>query len=69
MDQIFSNIQKDVDYHCKNIDDFNKEILKFLEKTNQDAVDNLSNIVDEISKPVILFIENVGPKPYNPFRN
>ena len=69
MEQVLRDMQKDIDNHCKNIDELNRDILKHLEKTNQDVIENLAKIVDEITTPVNVLIQTIVPKVFNPFKD
>ncbi|WP_396189965.1 hypothetical protein [Flavobacterium sp.] len=59
---------KDIQKHCTNIDNFNKDILYNIDKTNKDVLDNLIKLLgikkEADTEPVI-----VGPLSYNPYND
>lgn len=80
MGDLINNISKDFQKHCKNIDDFNKGLLKDIDKANQDLInavglskaqqdlnDNLKKLLDGIQKP--FSITSAKPAAYNPYRD
>lgn len=80
MDIFLQNILKDIDGHRVNIDNFNKELLSNLDKgnkellqslgiNNDEMMDNLQKMMDGVQQPVHEFVQNIIPKPYNPFKD
>jgi hypothetical protein len=57
---------KDIQKHCTNIDNFNKDILHNIDKTNKEVLDNLINLlgVQQKAKP-----DTVLPQSYNPYND
>jgi len=77
MAEFFQKLFKDIEGQCKNIDDFNKEILKQLGdlnddalkqlgKTNDEVLTNLAHIISEIQNP-INGKPVIGKGGFNPF--
>ena len=75
MAEFFEHLLKDIQGQCKNIDDFNKDILKQigelnedvltqLGKTNHEVLENLVTILSDIQKPIT---GKALPKSYNPY--
>jgi hypothetical protein len=61
MDKFLASLSNDIQKHCKNVDDFNKNVLKDLDKTgieilnnlgktNEEIIANLSNILGGVNK-------------------
>jgi len=71
MDKLFQDISKDVEQHCKNIDQFNKNVIKDIDKAGNDALNLLLNVFslnnDEHHKIPIDTIKTTQPSVYNPF--
>lgn len=79
MAEFFDNIIKEVQTHCNNIDNFNKdlltnidqknqEILSALGKTNQEILDNLVKLFGANKQPVVQSKKGfAAPKSYNPY--
>lgn len=75
MAEFFGNLSKDIQHHCANIDNFNKELLanidnankdmmNNLDKTNKEMLDKLISILSDIQKPIT---GKALPKSYNPY--
>ncbi len=75
MADFFQSLLKDIEGQCKNIDDFNKEllkqignlnedVLKQLGKTNQEVLESLVGVLSDIQKPIT---GKTLPKSYNPY--
>ncbi len=70
MDILLQNLFTDIEEQRINLDNFNKELLENLGKTNEDVVNELQKMMGELQeapKPVISFLQNVVSKPFNPF--
>lgn len=79
MGDFLENLAKDFLKQCKNVDDFNKEILKNIDntnkdilktlgKTNEEIMQNLAKIMKEVEKPINSIVpSNRFGKSYNPY--
>ena len=45
MDTFLKTISNDIENHCKNIDNFNKEVLTTIEKSSNDTINSLLNLL------------------------
>ncbi len=55
MSDILDNIIKDIQKHCKNVDDFNKDVLSKIDHTNKELVDFLWNVFNNKQKDKLLW--------------
>lgn len=78
MADFFQKLIKDIEGQCKNVDDFNKDILKQLGelnddvikqlgKTNEEVLTNLVHLLSDIQKPITGKPINIGGGGFNPF--
>jgi hypothetical protein len=80
MGDLLQNLSKDIQKHCKNIDDFNKGLIKDIDKANQDLLnaiglskaqqemnENLKKLLEGMQKPFA--IPAAKPAAYNPYRD
>lgn len=44
MSEVWENLITDIQKHCKNIDDFNKDILMKIDNKNKELIDILMNL-------------------------
>lgn len=70
MSDLINTISKDIQKHCKNIDDFNKDLINAvgLSKAHQELNDNLKKILDGIQKP-FSSISSAKPGAYHPYKD
>jgi len=45
MDTFLKTISNDIENHCKNIDNFNKDMLSALEKSGNDTINTLLSLI------------------------
>jgi hypothetical protein len=62
MDKFLANISNDIQKHCKNVDDFNKNVLKDLDKTSLEILNNLGKTNDEIMANLSNLLGGVNQK-------
>jgi len=80
MGELVDSISKDILKHCKNIDDFNKGLLKDIDKANQDLLnavglakaqqelnENLKKLLEGVQRPFTLPVAKPGG--FNPFKD
>lgn len=67
MSGLLNDISQDLQKHCKNIDDFNKDVLKTLENGNKEFTENLLKILQDASRPFGNLLNPPKPGPFNPF--
>lgn len=72
MDKLFQDISKDVEQHCKNIDQFNKNVIKDIDKAGNDALNLLLNVFslnnnENKEQLKINTTQETQPSVYNPF--
>ncbi len=67
MADFLENLSKDIQYHCKNVEDFNKDVLNQLDKANRDLLESLGKTNQEIVDNLIKLL-GVAPqkKPEKP---
>jgi hypothetical protein len=76
MGEFLENISKEFQVQCKNIDDFNKDLLTNIDKTNKDVLNTLGKTNQEIldnllklfnAQPAAPTKSLTVPKSYNPY--
>ena len=72
IDKFLEGIKNDFEKNCKHIDEFNKDILKQVDKNNQELAANLDKMFQQIHKPITaslatLIPQQKIPRSYNPY--
>jgi hypothetical protein len=81
MADFLDNLVKDVQKHCTNIDNFNKDILNNIDKTNKELMTNLGKTNEEVMNnlmkllninqqpPASMYTPRLHSKSYNPYND
>ncbi len=68
MAEFFDNLTKEFQLQCKNIDNFNKDLLSNIDKTNKDVLNTLGKTNQEILDN-LLKLFNAQPQTSTPTKS